>query len=47
MTKEQVIQQLENLREHCKEFSDENDDIFAKDVRALDFAIETIKGGEK
>lgn len=38
-----VIKQLDYLRHHCQEFSDEEGDIWNKDVKALEKAIEIIK----
>ena len=48
MTLEQIISQLCNLREHCESMIDpvEQDCIWAKDVEALDNAIERM-GGER
>lgn len=42
MNREEVLQQLKDLKEHCNQFVDE-DDIWQKDVEALEIAIEVLK----
>ena len=46
MNKQQVIEQLKDLRESQREFIDDKDtdSIFRKDVEALDIAIEVLEG---
>lgn len=39
MTLEEAIKQLECLREHCKDFQSEKNDIWSKDVKAINMAI--------
>lgn len=48
MTKEQIIAQLESLREHChsRTASIEPDSVWQADVEALDAAINALKGAE-
>jgi len=41
MNREEVLQQLKDLKEHCNQFVDE-DDIWQKDVIALEIAIAVI-----
>lgn len=45
ITTEEVIEQLENLKSYCKNMGDKDNlnDIFHKDVIALDFAIARLK----
>lgn len=45
MTNEEVIEQLKSLRDHCESMKEEwsSEDIWNKDVIALNIAIETIK----
>lgn len=43
MTIEEAILQLMSLKEHCKDFSQEDDDQFARDVEALEIAIKKLK----
>ena len=45
MTKEEVIEQLESIKDHCKDFADieEPDRIWHKDIAALTIAIKIIK----
>lgn len=47
MTHEEIIAQLESLREHCnsKINNDETDSVWMADVEALDFAIIESKRG--
>lgn len=42
---QQAIEQLQGLREHCTDFEDKDDpeDIWAKDIKALDLAIRALK----
>lgn len=46
MNKQQVIEQLKDLRESQREFIDDKDtdSIFRKDVEALDIAIKVLEG---
>lgn len=47
MKNEETIKQLQSLKEHCKTMADETDenrDIWKKDVQALDIAILRLKG---
>lgn len=46
MTKEEVLKQLEDLREHCKEYIKE-DDVWSDDVEALNIAIDALRKEEK
>lgn len=41
MNREEVLQQLKDLKEHCNQFAAE-DDIWRKDVIALEIAIAAI-----
>ena len=45
MTHNEVINQLENLKEHCENFarSELSDSIWKIDIEALDYAIEKLK----
>ena len=45
MTKEEVIEQLESIKDHCKDSADieEPDSIWHKDIAALTIAIKIIK----
>ena len=43
MTYQEAIKQLEDLIENSKSFSEENDDIWANDVEALEMAIEALE----
>lgn len=44
MNIEEVIEQLENLQMHCKDFVDKEDDcIWERDVQALGKAIELLE----
>ena len=43
MTYQEAIKQLNDLIENSKSFSEENDDIWANDVKALEMAIEALK----
>lgn len=47
MTHEEIISQLESLREHCNSNinNDETDSVWMADVEALDFAIIESKRG--
>lgn len=42
MTYQEAIKQLEDLIENSKSFSEENDDIWANDVKALEMAIAAL-----
>ena len=48
MTHEEVIKQLENLLEHCFSMVEthisDDDDPWARDCKALEYAIEKLKG---
>lgn len=48
MTHEEVIKQLENLLEHCFDMSktriNDDDNPWARDCKALEYAIEKLKG---
>ena len=41
MNKEEAIDQLKNLREHCRDFSEDNE-IFKADVEAIDLILEVV-----
>lgn len=43
MTKQETILQLKDLKEHCKDFNEGKDSIWAKDIMALDIAIEALE----
>lgn len=43
MTYQEAIKQLRDLIENSKSFSEENDDIWANDVEALEMAIEALE----
>lgn len=43
MTYQEAIKQLGDLIENSKSFSEENDDIWANDVEALEMAIEALE----
>lgn len=46
MTREEAIAQLEDLREHCKEYIKEDEEgfcVWSDDVEALNIAIEVLK----
>ncbi|MDO5715739.1 MAG: hypothetical protein Q4P25_04105 [Tissierellia bacterium] len=43
MTLDQIINQLEDLKEHCEELVMYEGDIWTKDVCALDKAVEVLK----
>ena len=43
MTKQETILQLKDLMEHCKDFYDGKDSIWAKDIMALDIAIDALE----
>ena len=45
MTLQEVIKQLEDIKDHCESMRDENDpdDIWTYDVQALDVAISELK----
>lgn len=38
----QIIEQLKSLKSHCEDFMDEEGSVWAKDVEALDRAIEAL-----
>ena len=42
MTKQEIIEQLKSLKNHCEDFKDGEDSVWAKDVEALDSAIEAL-----
>ena len=42
MTNQEIIEQLESLKIHCEDFRDGEDSVWAKDVEALDSAIEAL-----
>ena len=42
MTKQEIIEQLKSLKSHCEDFRDGEDSVWAKDVEALDSAIEAL-----
>ncbi len=46
MNAEEVIEQLDNLKVHCKDMATISE-IWNKDVEALDFAIKFIKENER
>lgn len=49
MTKEEALKQLEDLREHCKEYIKEDEEGFAvwsDDVEALNIAIDALRKQE-
>lgn len=43
MTKQEIIEQLKSLKSHCEDFRDGEDSVWAKDVEALDAAIEALE----
>ena len=43
MTEREIIEQLKSLKSHCEDFRDEEDSVWAKDVEALDSAIEALE----
>lgn len=43
MTEYETILQLQNLREHCRAFSDGGESIWQKDIEALGNAIKTLE----
>lgn len=46
MSKEEIIEQLTELKEHCENFRKENEpewSIWADDVKALDIAIKAVE----
>ena len=42
MTKREIIEQLKSLKSHCEDFREDEESIWAKDVEALDSAIEAL-----
>lgn len=42
MTREEAISQLQDLRSHCKDFSEE-DSVWQKDIEALEKAIKALQ----
>ena len=42
MIKQEIIEQLKSLKIHCEDFRDGEDSVWAKDVEALDSAIEAL-----
>ena len=42
MNREEAIAQLEDLREHCEGFTNE-DSVWSEDVEALNIAIDALK----
>lgn len=50
MTRKEAIEQLESLREHCDAMVDDkfaSDDVWDRDVEALDLAITALRGPTK
>ena len=50
MSKEEVIEQLKSLKSHCEDFADvagvlDEDNIWNKDVKALEYAIKVLEEG--
>lgn len=43
MIKQEIIEQLKSLKSHCEDFRDGEDSVWAKDVEALDAAIEALE----
>lgn len=43
MTRNEALEQLESLKEHCKEMMEDDDSIWSRDVDALNVAIEVVK----
>lgn len=43
MTNKEIIEQLKSLKSHCEDFRDGEDSVWAKDVEALDAAIEALE----
>ena len=43
MTKQKVIAQLEDLKEHCNEMSESGGQAWKNDIAALDIAIKCLK----
>lgn len=43
MTNQEIIEQLESLKSHCEDFREDEECIWAKDVKALDKAIEVLE----
>lgn len=46
MTKEEALKQLEDLREHCKEYIKEDESrfcVWSDDVEALNIAIDALR----
>ena len=42
MTEREIIEQLKSLKSHCEDFRDGEDSVWAKDIEALDSAIEAL-----
>ena len=45
MNRKEIIKQLKNLKSHCEDFVDreEEDDVWAKDIEALEYAIKMLE----
>lgn len=43
MTNQEAIEQLKELKLHCEDFRDGEDSVWAKDIEALDMAIEALE----
>lgn len=43
MTEREIIEQLKSLKSHCEDFRDGEDSVWAKDIEALDMAIEALE----
>ncbi|MDO4486050.1 MAG: hypothetical protein Q4C46_05570 [Bacillota bacterium] len=42
MTNKEIIEQLKSLKSHCEDFREDEESVWAKDVEALDSAIEAL-----
>ena len=47
MTNKEAIEQLKELKLHCEDFRDGEDSVWAKDMEALDSAIEALTEAEQ
>lgn len=47
MTTKEIIEQLKSLKSHCEDFREDEDSVWAKDVEALDGAIEELTEAEQ
>lgn len=47
MTNKEAIEQIESLADHCSSMQDDPEDIWEKDIQALDTATKAIKENEK